>query len=48
MLGSWAEQPVALGSSGFISVAFDDEYKEGNGWVDGSRTFLSFLPSLGS
>lgn len=48
MLGSWAEQPVALGSSGFISVAFDGEYKEGHGWVEGSRTFLSFLPSLGS
>lgn len=46
MLGSWAEQPVALGSSGFISVAFDDEYKEGHVWVEGSRTFLSSLPSL--
>lgn len=48
MLGSWAEQPVALRSSGSIFVALDGEYKEGHGWVEGSRTFLSFPPSIDS
>lgn len=46
ILGSLAEQPVALRSSGSISVALDGEYKEGHGWLEGSRTFLSFLPSM--
>lgn len=47
MLG-WIEQLVTLQSSGSISVALDGEYKEGHGWVVGSRSFISFLPPLGS
>lgn len=39
---------MALQSSGSISVALDGEYKEGHGWVEGPRTFLSFLPSMDS
>lgn len=45
-VGSWIEQPVTLGSSGPTSVAIDVEYKEGHRWIEGSRTFLSFLSSV--